>query len=75
MAEQDLGIAPSIAKPKLSNSEITTINRKKWKYLNGKLLTADGKEVAHQGMLYDILSRCHQKIAHRGRQKKWIAEN
>ena len=77
VAEQDLGLAPSIANPELSKSEINTINRKKWKYSNGKLLTAEGKEVAHQGMLYDILSRCHQRIAHRGRQKteKWIAEN
>ena len=69
VAEQDLGLAPSIANPELSKSEINTINLKKWKYSNGKLLTAEGKEVAHQGMLYDILSRCHQRIAHRGRQK------
>ena len=77
VTEQDLGVAPSIKKPELSKSEINTIDRKKWKYTNGKLLTAEGKDVAHQGMLYDILSHCHQRIAHRGRQKteKWIAEN
>ena len=44
--------------------------------MNGKLLTTEGKEVAHQGMLFDILSKCHHRIAHRGRPKteKWIAE-
>ena len=45
--------------------------------MTGKLLTTEGKEVAHQGMLFDILSKCHHRIAHRGCQKteKWIAEN
>lgn len=76
VAEQDLGIAPSIAKPELSKSKINTIDQKKWNYSNGKLLTAEGKEVTHQGMLYDILSCCHQRIAHRGHQKtkKWITK-
>ena len=51
--------------------------QKKREYANGKLLTRQGKEVAHQGMLFDILSQCHHRIAHQGRQKtkKWIAEN
>ena len=55
----------------------TPSSQKKWKYANGKLLTTEGKEVAHQGMLFDILSQCDHRIAHRGRQKteKWIAEN
>ena len=75
--EQELDIAPSIKTPELSKAEINTVKRKKWKYANGKLLTTEGKEVAHQGMLFDILSKCHHRIAHRGRQKteKWIAEN
>ena len=75
--EQELDIAASIKTPELSKAEINTIKRKKWKYANGKLLTTEGKEVAHQGMLFDILSKCHHRIAHRGRQKteKWIAEN
>ena len=75
--EQELDIAASIKTPELSKAEINTIKRKKWKYANGKLLTTEGKEVAHQGMLSDILSKCHHRIAHRGRQKteKWIAEN
>ena len=75
--EQELDIAASIKTLELSKAEINTIKRKKWKYANGKLLTTEGKEVAHQGMLFDILSKCHHRIAHRGRQKteKWIAEN
>ena len=45
--------------------------------MNVKLLTTERKEVTHQGMLFNILSKCHHRIAHRGRQKteKWIAEN
>ena len=76
VTEQELDIAPSIKTPELSKAEINT-KRKKWKYANGKLLTTEGKEVAHQGMLFDILSKCHHRIAHRGRQKteKWIAKN
>ena len=52
-------------------------DQKKREYANGKLLTTEGKEVAHQGMFFDILSQCHHRIAHGGRQKteKWIAEN
>ena len=75
--EQELDIAASIKTPELSKAEINTIKQKKWKYVNGKLLTTEGKEVAHQGMLFDILSKCHHRIAHRGRQKteKWIVEN
>ena len=55
----------------------TLSSQKKREYANGKLLTTEGKEVAHQGMLFDILSKCHHRIAHRGQQKteKWIAEN
>ena len=55
----------------------TPSSQKKREYANGKLLTTEGKEVAHQGMLFDILSQCHHRIAHRGPQKteKWIAEN
>ena len=64
--EQELDIAPSIKTPELSKAEINTIKQKKWKYANGKLLTTEGKEVAHQGMLIDILSKCHHRIAHRG---------
>ena len=77
VTEQELDIAPSIKTPELSKAEINTIKRKKWKYANGKLLTTEGKEVAHRGMLSDILSKCHHRIAHRGQQKteKWIAEN
>ena len=76
VTEQELDIAPSIKTLELSKAEINTIKRKKWKYANGKLLTTEGKEVAHRGMVFDILSKCHHRIAHRGRQKteKWIAE-
>ena len=77
VTEQELDIAPSIKTPELSKAEINTIKPKKREYADGKLLTTEGKEVAHQGMLFDILSQCHHRIAHRGRQKteKWIAEN
>lgn len=77
VTEQELVISPSIKTPELLNAEINTIKQKKRKYANGKLLTTEGKEVAHQGMLFAILSKCHHRIAHRGRQKteKWIAEN
>ena len=64
--EQELDIAASIKTPELSKAEINTIKRKKWKYANEKLLTTEGKEVAHQGMPFDILSKCHHRIAHRG---------
>ena len=76
VTEQELDIAPSIKTLELSKAEINTIKRKKWKYANGKLLITEGKEVAHRGMVFDILSKCHHRIAHRGRQKteKWIAE-
>ena len=76
VTEHELDIAPSIKTLELSKAEINTIKRKKWKYANGKLLTTEGKEVAHRGMVFDILSKCHHRIAHRGRQKteKWIAE-
>ena len=47
VTEQELDIAPSIKTPELSKAEINTIKRKKWKYANGKLLTTEGKEVAH----------------------------
>ena len=77
VTEQELDIELSIKTLELSEAEINTIKWKKWKYANRKLLTTEGKEVAHQGMLFDILSQCHHRITHRARQKteKWIAEN
>ena len=69
VTEQELDIEPSIKTPKLSKAEINTIKQKKWKYANGKLLTTEGKDVAHQGMLFDILSKWNNRIDYRGRQK------
>ena len=62
VTEQELDIAPSIKTPELSKAEINTIKPKKREYADGKLLTTEGKEVAHQGMLFDILSKCHHRI-------------
>ena len=56
VTEQELDIAPSIKTPELSKSEINTIKPKKRKYANVKLLTTEGKDVAHQEVLFDILS-------------------
>ena len=69
VTEQELDIEPLIKTPQLSKAEINTIKQKKWKYANGKLLTTEGKEVANQGMLFDILSKCQNRIPHRGQQK------
>ena len=74
--EENLGLASS-EKPVLTKREENTLTRKKWKYSNNKLLTSDNKEVVSKDMLYDVLSFCHQRIAHRGREKtqKWLSDN
>ena len=54
VTEWELEITPLIKTPKLSKAGINTIKPKKWKYVTGKLLTTEGKEVAHQGMLFDL---------------------
>ena len=62
---------------KLTNWQATTLNRKKWSYHQGKILTTEQKVVVLKSQLYDVLTLAHQRTAHRGRQitSKWINEN
>lgn len=62
---------------KLTKWQATTLNRKKWSYHQGKILTTEQKVVVPKSQLYDVLTLAHQRTAHRGRQitSKWINEN
>ena len=53
---------------KLSQSQLKTLQRKKWTYHQGKLQTPDRKTVIPKSKLYDTLILAHQRTAHRGRQ-------
>ena len=58
---------------KLSQSQLKTLQRKKWTYHQGKLQTPDRETVIPKSKLYDTLILAHQRTAHRGRQitSKW----
>lgn len=62
---------------KLTKWQATTLNRKKWSYHQGKILTIEQTVVVPKSQLYDVLTLAHQRTAHRGRQitSKWINEN
>ena len=62
---------------KLSQSQLKTLQRKKWTYHQRKLQTPDRKTVIPKSKLYDTLILAHQRTAHRGRQitSKWENDN
>ena len=60
---------------KQSQSQLKTLQRKKWTYHQGKLQTPDRKTVIPKSKLYDTLILAHQRTAHRGRQITSKCEN
>ena len=62
---------------KLSQSQLKTLQRKKWTYHQGKLQAPDRKIVIPKSKLYNTLILEHQRTAHRGRQitSKWVNDN
>ena len=50
---------------KLTKWQATTLNRKKWLYHQGKILTTEQKVVVPKSQLYNVLTLAHQRTAQR----------
>ena len=62
----------------MTKSEVQTIKRKKWTVnSNNQIITCDNKVVLSKSQLHENLLFAHNRVAHRGRQKKehWVKQN